>query len=196
MRVVAFNGSPHSEGNIARLIGRVFQALEQQGIACETVQVGGRIIRGCTACGKCAARKDGHCALPGDLLNECIDKMTQADGILLASPTYFADVTSEMKALMDRAGYVLRANGDLLRRKVGAAIVAVRRAGGIHAFDIMKHFFTISQMITVGSSYWNIGIGREQGQVEEDDEGMQTMTTLGENMAWLLQRIHAGTDLR
>jgi multimeric flavodoxin WrbA len=123
------------------------------------------------------------------MLNDCIAKMEMADGILLGSPTYFADITAEMKALIDRAGYVMRANGGMLRRKVGAAVVAVRRAGAIHAFDSLNHFFTIAEMIIVGSSYWNIGIGREIGEVDKDDEGVGTMRTLGRNMAWLLPRV-------
>jgi multimeric flavodoxin WrbA len=122
-------------------------------------------------------------------VNEYIEKMIQADGIILGSPTYFADVTSEIKALMDRAGFVARANEDLFKRKVGAAVVAVRRAGAIHTFDTLNHFFTISQMIIAGSSYWNIGIGRELGEVESDGEGIETMRVLGQNMAWLLQKL-------
>jgi multimeric flavodoxin WrbA len=114
--------------------------------------------------------------------------MVEADGIILASPTYFADVTAEIKALIDRAGYVSRANPDILKRKIGAAIVAVRRTGAIHAFDTLNHFFLISQMIVPGSSYWNIGIGRAIGDVEQDEEGLETMRTLGRNMAWLLKK--------
>ncbi len=115
--------------------------------------------------------------------------MMDADGILLGSPTYFSDLTSEMKAFIDRTGYVCRANGDLLRRKAGAAVVSMRRAGGIHTFNSLNHFFTVSQMVVVGSSYWNLGLGRDQGDVEQDEEGIQTMQTLGENMAWLIKRI-------
>jgi multimeric flavodoxin WrbA len=125
----------------------------------------------------------------GDILNDCIEKMLDADGIILASPTYFTDVSPEMKALIDRAGFVSKANQDMFRRKVGAAVVAVRRGGAIHAFDTMNHFFFISQMIVPGSSYWNIGIGLAPGEVRNDEEGMMTMTTLGANMAWLLKKI-------
>ena len=115
--------------------------------------------------------------------------MIEADGIILGSPTYFTDVTAEMKALIDRSGLVAKVNGDLLRRKVGAAVVAVRRAGSIHVFDTLNHFFFISQMVVPGSIYWNVGIGRNIGEVEEDEEGIRTMTVLGENMAWLLGKI-------
>ena len=123
------------------------------------------------------------------MVNACIEKMQEADGIILASPTYFADVTPELKALIDRAGFVARANGNLLKRKLGAAIVAVRRGGEIHAFDTINHFFLIQEMIIPGSIYWNMGFGREKGEVEKDEEGIRTMTVLGENMAWLLKKL-------
>ncbi len=191
MKVTAFNGSARKDGNTASLIKFVFEELEKEGIETELYQLSGRKIRGCTACFKCFKNKDGHCAVKGDVLNECIDKMVASDGIILGSPTYFADVSSEIKATMDRAGMVSRANDHLLIRKVGAAIVAVRRAGAIHVFDTMNHFFTINQMIIPGSSYWNIGIGREKGEVDNDREGIETMRTLGQNMAWLLKKINA-----
>ena len=190
MKVIAFNGSPRKDGNTAAMIRKVFEALDAEGIETEMVQLGGNAIHGCTACYKCFETKDGKCAITADMVNDCIAKMASADGIILASPTYFADITPELKALIDRAGLVGRA-GDLFRRKVGAAVIAVRRAGAIHAFDSVNHFFLISEMIIPGSSYWNIGIGREPGEVTADAEGMETMTTLGQNMAWLLKKLHA-----
>jgi len=189
MKVVAFNGSARKDGNTAILIRRVFSQLEAEGIETELVQLAGKTIKGCIACGKCFKNKDKRCAVTDDFANECIEKMLEADGIILGSPVYFSDVTSEMKALIDRAGYVARANSDMLRRKAGAAVVAVRRAGAIHAFDSMNHFFLIGQMIVPGSSYWNVGIGRAIGDVEQDEEGLKTMETLGQNMAWLLKKI-------
>jgi multimeric flavodoxin WrbA len=189
MKVIAFNGSARKDGNTAILIKQVFSELEKQDIETEMIQLSGQKIRGCIACYKCFENKDQRCSLKDDIVNDCIEKMLKADGIILASPTYFADVSSELKALIDRAGLVARANGDMLRRKVGAAVVAVRRAGSIHTFDSINHFFLISQMIIPGSSYWNIGIGREIGDVEKDEEGLQTMKTLGRNMVWLLKRI-------
>ena len=189
MKVVAFNGSARRDGNTAILIKRVFSALEAEGIETELVQLAGKTVKGCIACGRCFKNQDKRCAVTDDFADECIEKMLEADGIILGSPTYFADVTSEMKALIDRAGYVARANSDMLRRKVGAAVVAVRRAGAIHAFDSMNHFFLIGQMIVPGSSYWNVGIGRAKGDVERDEEGLKTMETLGQNMAWLLKKI-------
>jgi multimeric flavodoxin WrbA len=191
MYVVGFNGSAREDGNTALLLGHVFAELSKEGIRTELVQLAGKRIRGCTACYRCLENRDRRCAVSGDIVNECIAKMDAADGILLGSPTYFTDVTSEMKALIDRAGMVSRANGDMYRRKAGAAVVAVRRAGGIHAFDTMNHFFLIGQMIVPGSSYWNIGIGREVGDSEKDQEGVHTMRTLGRNMAWLLKALRA-----
>ena len=189
MKVVAFNGSPRKAGNTCRLLRHVFEALEREGIETELVQLGGNLIHGCTACFQCFKNKDGRCVQTGDMVNDCIAKMRQADGIILGSPTYFADITPELKALIDRAGFVVGANDNFLKRKVGAAVIAVRRGGAIHAFDSINHFFLIRQMIVPGSCYWNMGIGREQGEVENDEEGIRTMTTLGENMAWLLKRL-------
>jgi len=189
MKVTAFNGSARRDGNTAILINQVFSELEKQDIETEMIQLSGQKIRGCIACYKCFENKDRSCSLKDDVVNDCIEKMLQSDGIILASPTYFADVSSELKALIDRAGLVAKANDDMFKRKVGAAIVAVRRAGSIHAFDSINHFFLISQMIILGSSYWNIGFGLEKGDVKKDEEGLQTMATLGRNMAWLLKKI-------
>ena len=191
MKVVAFNGSARKDGNTAILIRAAFAELEKAGVETELIQLAGQRIRGCTACYGCVKNKDKKCTVKDDKVNEYIEKMIEADGIILGSPTYFADITAEMKALIDRAGLVVRVNGDLLARKVGAAVVAVRRAGGIHAFDSMNHFFLISQMVVVGSSYWNVGIGRQIGDVEGDEEGLDTMKTLGRNMAWLLRKVNA-----
>lgn len=191
MNVLAVNGSPHPDGNTARLLRTVCEVLEGEGIATETFQLGGQAVRGCTACYACAENQDGRCVLPDDAVSECFETMKAADGLLLGSPTYFSDVTAEMKALVDRAGFVARTGGDLFRRKVGAAVVAVRRGGAIHAFDTLNHFFLISGMVVPGSDYWNLGFGMKEGEVEADEEGLRTMTALGENMAWLLKRLHA-----
>jgi multimeric flavodoxin WrbA len=189
MKVVAFNGSARKDGNTAILIRRVLDELEPEGIETELVHLAGHDLHGCTGCRKCAKKRDRRCSRDDDMANACIEKMLAADGILLGSPTYFSDVTTEMKALIDRCGFVAKQNGDMFRRKVGAAIVAVRRAGSTHAFDTMNHFFTINQMIVPGSSYWNVGIGLEKGDVEKDEEGLRTMKVLGENMAWLLKKL-------
>jgi multimeric flavodoxin WrbA len=189
MKVVAFNGSPRKGGNTAILLDHALEPLKAAGIETEVVQIGGNLVHGCTACYQCFANKNRRCVLVDDMVNGCIEKMLAADGILIGSPTYFADVTTETKALIDRAGFVSMANGRLLQRKIGAAVVAVRRAGAIHAFDTINHFFLINQMIIPGSTYWNIGVGREKGEVEKDEEGLRTMTNLGESMAWLLTKL-------
>ncbi len=187
-RVLAVNGSARKDGNTAVLIRTVFKELEAEGIETEMIQLAGKKVRGCAACYKCFENKDRQCAVKDDI-NEVIKKLDGADGIILASPAYFADVSAEMKALIDRAGFVSMANDRMYRRKVGAAVVAVRRAGAIHAFDSINHFFFIQEMIVPGSTYWNIGMGREPGTVESDEEGLRTMTNLGKNMAWLLKRL-------
>jgi multimeric flavodoxin WrbA len=190
MKVIAFNGSARKNGNTAILINYVLGELEKEGIETEMVQLAGHIIRGCTACRTCFEKKNQRCVIEGDIINDCIAKMIEADGIILGSPVYFSDITAEMKALIDRTGFVGRANGDLYKHKIGAAVIAVRRAGAIHAFDSINHFFFIHEMIVPGSSYWNLGIGRQKGEVENDAEGIRTMKTLGQNMAWLLKKIN------
>jgi multimeric flavodoxin WrbA len=189
MKVVAVSGSARKNGNTARLIEHVFEPLREAGIDCELIQLAGKEVRGCTACMKCREVKDGQCHGRKDFGNEVIDALRDADGIILGSPTYFADVSAEMKAIIDRVGYVSMGNGGFFTRKPGAAVVAVRRGGAIHVFDTINHFFLIGQMFVVGSSYWNVGIGREKGEIENDEEGLRTMRRLGENMAWLLERI-------
>jgi multimeric flavodoxin WrbA len=191
MKVVAFNGSARKDGNTAILIRRVLQVLENDGIETELIQLAGEQIRGCMACGTCRKVQNKQCKIVNDNVNLYIEKMTEADGIILGSPTYFSMMTSEMKALIDRAGFVGKANGDIFKRKVGAAVVAVRRAGGIPTFDAINHFFLISQMIVPGSSYWNVGIGLSPGDVEKDEEGLETMDDLGRNMAWLIKKLKA-----
>jgi multimeric flavodoxin WrbA len=190
MKVVAFNGSARKDGNTAVLIQRVLRILEQEGIETELIQLAGQQIRGCSACGVCGKVKNRQCKIVDDNVNLYIEKMAQSDGIILGSPTYFSMMTPEMKALIDRAGFVARANDEMFKRKVGAAVVAARRAGGIPTFDAINHFFLINQMIVPGSSYWNIGIGLNKGDVEKDEEGIETMDYLGINMAWLLKKIN------
>ena len=189
MKVVAVSGSARKGGNTALLIETAFGPLRDSGIECELIELAAKDIRGCTACRKCFEMKDGQCHGRRDFINEVIDRVRDADAVILGSPTYFADVSSEMKALIDRVGFVSMANGGFFVRKPCAAVVAVRRGGAIHVFDTLNHFFQIAQAIVVGSSYWNVGIGREKGEGEGDEEGMRTMRRLGENMAWLLARL-------
>ena len=189
MKVVAFNGSARKDGNTAILIRHVLEVLEKEGIETELIQLSGEQIHGCMACGTCRKVKNKECKIVNDNVNLYIQKMAESDGVILGSPTYFSMMSPEMKALIDRAGFVARSNGDMFKQKVGAAIVAVRRAGGIPTFDAINHFFLINQMIVPGSSYWNVGFGLNKGDVEKDDEGIKTMEDLGRNMAWLLKKI-------
>jgi multimeric flavodoxin WrbA len=190
MKVLAVNGSALKGGNTAILLRYVLKELEKEGIETELIELSGMQIHGCRACHACSKLKNHRCSQTSDMGNPIIEKMEAADGILLGSPTYFSNISPEIAALMDRACYVARANGGLFRRKVGAAVVAVRRAGAIPAFDALNHFFLFSEMVVPGSSYWNVGIGLEPGDVERDEEGIQTMKTLGQNMAWLLKKIN------
>ncbi|MCX7709752.1 MAG: flavodoxin family protein [Clostridia bacterium] len=191
MKVVAFSGSPRKGGNTAALIRYVFEELEKEGIECELVELAGKQIRGCIACRRCGTNQDKQCAVRDEIINHCIDKMVEADGIILGSPTYFANMTTEMKALIDRAGFVAKMNGDMFKHKVGAAVVIARRGGADHVFNSINQFFLISQMVIPGSSYWNIAVGLNAGDVEKDEEGVRTMRVLGQNMAWLLKKLKA-----
>ena len=191
MKVVALNGSARKDGNTAMLIQVVFEELKKEGIETELIQLAGKNVQGCLACYKCFKNKDRRCSVDKDILNDIMARMEKAEGILLGSPTYFSDVTSGMRAFIERCGFVARANDYMFKGKVGAAVVAVRRAGSIQAFTSMNLFLHYMQMFMPGSSYWNIGIGRDPGDVMKDEEGIQTMKTLGQNMAWLLKKLHS-----
>ena len=194
MKVVAINGSVRKDGNTAILMNLALEELRAEKTEAAMIQMAGEKIAGCIACYQCAKTKDGKCAVKTDRFNDYLQMMRDADGILLGSPTYIADITANMKALIERATIVCRANGgDLFKRKVGAGIVAARRAGALQAFNVLNDFFLINQMIIVGSNYWNIGIGRNAGDVKNDAEGVQTMKVLGSNMAWLLKKCAAKT---
>lgn len=190
MKVIGINGSPRKEGNTFILLKTVFAELEKRGIETEIIQIGGQSIRSCRACYTCRKTKDRKCVIKDDMVNECIEKMAAADGIVLGTPTYFADVSSEMKAFIDRVGLVVKANGSFLKHKAGAAVMAVRRGGSIHAFDTMNHFLHYMEMYLVGGSYWNMVYGREIGEVEKDEEGIKNMRVIGENMALLLEKLN------
>jgi multimeric flavodoxin WrbA len=189
MKVFGINCSPRKGGNTELLIKEVFKSIEEEGIRTEFFQLGGKKVHGCIACLKCRKAADGKCHQENKVINQVIKKMVKADAIIIGSPTYFSDLSTEAKALIDVTGYALRGAGNPLRKKIGAAVISVRRVGAIHAFDSINHFFLINEMIIPGSSYWNIGIGREKGEVLKDEEGMQTMKVLGENIAWLLKRL-------
>ena len=187
MKVIGFNGSPRKDGNTATLIGRLFHELEEEGIDTELVQLSEKEIHGCIACYKCFENKDRQCAVTRDAANEYIGKMTEAQGIVLGSPVYFADLTPAMKALIDRAGFVSIANGGMYRNKVGASLAPFRRSGAMHTIDSMNHFFLSAEIIIVGRA---ISVGREKGDVEKDEEGLQWTRNLGRRMAWTLKRLH------
>jgi multimeric flavodoxin WrbA len=191
MKVVALNGSARKDGNTAIIINVVFDELKKEGIETELIQLAGNPIAGCIACYKCFKNKNRRCSVEKDILNEVIEKMLQADGIVLGSPTYFSDVSSGMRAFIERCGFVARANDYMFKYKVGAGVIAVRRAGAIPAFNSIMLFLHYMQMMIPGSSYWNLAIGRDPGEVLKDDEGIQTMKTLGQNMAWLLKKVRA-----
>jgi len=191
MKVVAFNGSPRKDGNTAILLRYVLRELEAEGITTEMIQLAGKKIQGCQACYQCWEKKQAHCIIKEDPLNEYLEKMLGADGILMGSPTYYGEVTAEMKALLDRSFFVAKGNGYLFRGKVGAAVVAVRRAGSLSTLDTMYHYFLPAMMFIPGSTYWNLGIGEAIGDVEKDEEGIKTMKDLGRNMAWLLNAVNA-----
>jgi multimeric flavodoxin WrbA len=186
-KVLAINGSPRKDGNTSIMIRHILKELENEGIDTETIQLGGKEIHGCTSCMKCFENRDRKCVIDDDLVNSCIEKMSSADGIILGSPVYFLDVTSEMKALIDRAGFVSFANGLLFRNKVGNATVAVRRAGASRTADSMLHFFLANEMIVPGLPA--IGIGRDIGDVMKDDEGIARAKSLGQTMAQLTKHL-------
>jgi multimeric flavodoxin WrbA len=190
MKVIAINGSARKDGNTAILIRHIFEELTKEGIETELIQLAGHAIRGCNGCDKCKELKNGKCVIGNDPVNECIAKMAASDGIILGSPIYVANITPELLALIDRSGRVGGANGHLYKHKVGAAVVAVRRRGALHTLDSINHFMHISQMILPGALGWNVGVGRDVGDVENDAEGIATMRSLGQNMAWLLKKIN------
>ncbi|NLJ35150.1 MAG: flavodoxin family protein [candidate division WS1 bacterium] len=194
LKVLAVHSSPRKEGNTAIMVKRVFAELNAEGIETEMLHIAGKPVRGCMACRRCYENRNGRCVIEDDFVNDCLAAMAKADGIILASPTYFGNVTTEMKALIDRGGYVSKANGDMLKGKVAAAVSAVRRAGSLPTLDAMNHLLLSAQMYVVGSSYWNLAIGRLPGEVEQDEEGMGTMAQLGKNMAWLLKKLHGSNS--
>lgn len=194
MKVIALNGSPRKKGNTAHALQLVTDELEKAGIAVEVLQVGSQEIRGCTGCNACFKSRDEKCILKGDEVNDAIQKLKEADGILLGSPVYWADLNGTMKAFLDRVFYVASANGGLFRHKVGAAVVSVRRTGGIQAFQTLNQYLQYSEMFIPTSNYWNVLHGNRPGEVMQDEEGMQIARLLGKNMAFLLKAVDANKE--
>ena len=189
MKVIAINGSPRKGGNTEYLLNKVLEPISEAGIETELLQIGGKQIRGCTACYNCVRNQDAKCSVTKDKMNDYIGKMIEAEAIILGSPSYFADMTSEMKALIDRSGMVAVANGGLFARKIGAAVVANRRGGAVNVMDSINHMFLMNRMIVPGSTYWNFGFGSVKGEVANDEEAMRNMKDLGETIAWLVKTI-------
>ncbi len=192
MKVVAFNGSPHKEGNTYEALKTVSNELETQGIEVEIIHVGNKLIHGCIGCGQCARNRNERCSIETDDVNEWIQKMKDADAILLGAPVYFSSIPGTMKSFLDRAFYVGMVNKGMFRHKVGASVVAVRRSGGIPVFDQLNNYINFSEMIMPASNYWNVAYGTTPGQILEDNEGMQIMRVLGKNTAWLMKVLEAG----
>ena len=192
MKVVAFNGSPNAEGNTWHALKMVTGELEKEGIATEIVHVGNKAVRGCLACGQCFKKKNEQCIQAVDPVNEWIQLMKEADGLLLGSPVHYSAVAGTMKSFLDRAFYVTGCNDSMLRHKVGAAVVAVRRSGGLPAFNQLNNFLCYSEMLIPTSNYWNVIHGTRPGEATKDEEGIQIMRTLGQNMAWLLRLVEHG----
>ncbi len=191
MKVVAFNGSPRVHGNTEQSLKLVLAELEKEGIETELVQLGGRKVFGCLACGKCRELKNNRCVRKDDEMNSFIQKMEEADGIIIGSPTYFSNVSTEVKALIDRCGYVAKSNGGtMLKGKVGASVVSARRAGSTFTYSAINFFFGIAEMIICSSNYWNMTLSCNPGDVQNDAEGIQTFQTLGVNMAKLLKQVN------
>lgn len=191
MKVVAFNGSPKKEGNTYHALQLVGEELQNNGIDFEIIHVGNKVIRGCIACGQCAKNQDKQCALKTDSVNEWIQAIIEADGVLLGSPVHFSGIAGTMKSFLDRAFYVHSTNGGLFRHKVGAAVVSVRRSGGTATFDQLNHYLNYAEMYMPTSNYWNVIHGTVPGDVYHDVEGKQIMSVLGKNMAHLMKMFEA-----
>ncbi len=192
MKVVAFNGSPKKEGNTYHAIKMVAEELEKENIEVEIIHVGNKTIRGCLACNTCKKNKDEKCVINNDEVNEWIQKMKEADGIILGSPVHYSGIGGAIKCFLDRAFYI--AGSGMLRHKVGAAVVAVRRSGGITAFNQLNHYLHYAEMLIPTSNYWNVIHGTKPGEAKEDEEGKQIMRVLGKNMAWLMKLVENGKD--
>ena len=187
MKVIGFNGSPRKNGNTTTLMSYILREIEKDGIETELVQLSAKKIHGCIACYKCFENQDQRCSVKNDAANEYIEKMTQVQGIILGSPSYFQDVTAEMKALIDRAGFVGLANGKMYKNKVGASLCCFRRSGGMHTIETMNHFFLSNEIIIAGRA---MSVARDKGEVEKDEEGIQSAQTLGSKISWIVKKLY------
>lgn len=187
MKVIGINGSARKDGNTEILMNRVFEELNKSGIETELFSFAGQIIEPCKACWACDGQK--NCVHRKDRFREIFDKLKEADGILLGSPVYSANVSANMQAFLERAAVVCDMNPGMLTHKVGAAVAAARRGGALQTIDTMNHFFLNHEMYVVGSTYWNMAYGQMSGDVEKDQEGLENMKNLGQNMAVLLRTL-------
>ncbi|URZ14738.1 flavodoxin family protein [Clostridium felsineum] len=187
MKVIGINGSSRKDGNTAILIEKVFEELKKQGVETELIQLFNKEIKSCKGCFACKGNK--KCVIGNDDFNECFNKIVDADGIILGSPVYSADISSKMKAFIERAGVIVATNPGMLKYKVGASVVAVRRGGGMTAVDTLNHFLLNKEVIVVGSTYWNMAYGKDIGDVLDDEEGILNMKNLGQNMAYIIRKI-------
>ncbi len=192
MKTIAFNGSPKKKGNTYHALKMVTDELEKAGIETEIIHVGNKAIRGCLACGQCTKKQNEQCIQSEDPVNDWIQMMKAADGIILGSPVHYSAIAGTMKSFLDRAFYVTGVNGLLLRHKVGASVVADRRSGGLPTFNQLNNFICYSEMLMPTSNYWNVIHGTTPGEVTQDEEGVQIMRILGKNMAWLMQLVEHG----
>ncbi len=187
MKVIAINGSPRKEGNTATALAMVGEELKKEGIQFEIITIGHKLIHGCIGCYVCAKNQDEKCVFKDDIVNETIQKMKEADGIIIGSPVYFSGIAGTMKSFLDRAFVVAGTNGGLFRGKVGASVVAVRRSGGTMTFNSLNHYLNYCEMSIASSNYWSIIHGLAPKEAEQDSEGVQIMRVLGKNMAHILK---------
>ncbi len=194
MRVVAINGSPRKEGNTYQAIKIVLAELEKEGIDTEIIHIGNKLVRGCMGCNKCKENKNEKCVYADDGVNDWVQKMKDAQGLIFGSPVYYSSIAGTMKSFLDRTFRVANAGNGMFRHKVGAAVVAVRRSGGVHTFNQLNNYINYAEMLIPTSNYWNVIHGQKPGEALQDEEGIQIMRVLGKNMAWLLKLVEYGKD--
>jgi multimeric flavodoxin WrbA len=195
MKIVAINGSPRKEGNTALALGAMAEVLTKEGIEVEIIHIGNKSVHGCMGCGSCGRNRNRQCIITGDPVNETVQKMIAADGIILGSPVYYAGIAGTMKCFLDRAFYVAGANGGLFNGKVGTAVVSARRSGTTPTFAGLNYYLTIANMFVAGSGYWNNVHGAGAGEAMYDGEGLQTVRNAARNMTWFLKMKQAGRDV-
>lgn len=188
MKVLMLNGSPHVNGTTARALKEIGDVLEKNGINYEIITIGNQDIVGCKACGACS--KLGKCINDKDIVNEIIEKIKVADGLVVGSPVYYSGMNGSLKSLLDRVFF----GKSCFANKPATAIAVARRAGTTATVDAINKYFSINNMPIVSSQYWNMAFGSNSEQVKKDEEGMQTMRMLGTNMAWILKCIEAGKE--